>query len=163
MGLGSNLSSPKKNILKAYAYLKNSYHFRILKMSHLYLTSPIGPRQNNFINAVVKIKTDLSPAPLLRALKDIEKRMGRKKTGKRWGPRVIDIDILLYEKRIINLKKLNIPHREMLNRRFVLEPLLEIAPGLAHPVIKRKIKEILKSDLTLKKQKVKILQRAVKL
>lgn len=132
-------------------------------MSHLYLTSPIGPRQNNFINAVVKIKTDLSPAPLLRALKDIEKRMGRKKTGKRWGPRVIDIDILLYEKRIINLKKLNIPHREMLNRRFVLEPLLEIAPGLAHPVIKRKIKEILKSDLTLKKQKVKILQRAVKL
>lgn len=126
LAAGSNLGNRSKNIKKAFDCLAATKGIKIEKISKVYETHPVGgPPQGTFLNAAVKIKTSLSPASLLNALKKIEKSLGRKENV-RWGPREIDLDILLYGNRIIKAKNLLIPHPRMFEREFVLKPLREI-------------------------------------
>ena len=131
LSLGSNLGDREANIRKALEFLAESV--RIIKVSSLYETAPIGVTdQNEFINAVVLVETDLDPMSLLSAVREIENVMGRVRNF-HWGPRVIDVDILLYDGATINTPELTVPHPEMMKRAFVLIPLAEIAPDLELP------------------------------
>ena len=141
IGLGSNIGPKKKNLLRAARLITKTGRFKILKMSSPYISKAVGPVQPDFINAVLKAETRLKPEETLRELKEIETLMGRKKT-KRWGPRVIDLDILFYGGKTVRKKGLTIPHKELHKRGFVLAPLAEISPGLVHPVLKKTVKQL---------------------
>jgi len=141
IGLGSNIGQRKKNILRALKLLSKEGRIKVIKKSSVYETRAVGPRQRNFFNSVVKAKTGLSPNETLKELKKIEKIMGRKKT-RRWGPRIIDLDLLFYGDKVIETKGLTVPHKEIRNRQFVLDPLCEIAPGFVHPVFGKTIRRI---------------------
>ncbi|MBI4835331.1 MAG: 2-amino-4-hydroxy-6-hydroxymethyldihydropteridine diphosphokinase [Planctomycetes bacterium] len=144
LGLGSNLGRKKYNISKAIRLMEEA-GIQILRRSRFYKTKPVGfINQPDFINAAVKIRTVFSPEQLLKLLKGIEKRMGRVRVH-RWGPRIIDIDVLLYGKRIVKMRGLTIPHPRMHERAFVLQPLAQIAPGLRHPLFKVTIKKLLET------------------
>ena len=126
IGIGSNLGDRKRNIDSAVEYLKKTPLTVVEKASSIYETNPVGgPPQPNFLNGVIKIKTGLSPRSLLRRLKKIEKVLGREKTV-RFGPRVIDLDILTYGKLNIDEEDLTIPHPRMHEREFVLRGLREL-------------------------------------
>lgn len=131
LSFGSNIGNRRKHIEDAVCEL-NKNNIKKEKISSLYETVPVGPKQRNFYNLVGKFKTDLSPEQLLKTLKNTEKKLGRKKTF-RWGPRIVDVDILFYGSRIIKSKKLTIPHKEITNRLFVLRPLNEISKNYIHP------------------------------
>jgi 2-amino-4-hydroxy-6-hydroxymethyldihydropteridine diphosphokinase len=132
LSLGSNLKDRAKNLHDAIAALPQA-SIRVLKISSLYETEPVDYLdQPWFLNCVVQAETELNPLSLLRALRNIETRMGSKKLIPK-GPRLIDIDILLYGDETLNTPELQIPHPRMLLRRFVLVPLAEIAPTLRHP------------------------------
>jgi len=141
LSLGSNIGNRKKNIEKALKQLEKN-NIKQIVISSFYETEPVGPEQRNFYNIAGKFKTDLTATELLKKIKEIEILLGRKKTY-RWGPRVIDIDILFYGKKIIKTKNLIIPHKEILKRLFVLVPLNEIAPNLVHITAHKKIKTLL--------------------
>lgn len=129
------------NCRRAVELLKQGV--RVVKVSSLYYTEPVGfKEQEDFINAVAAVETDSSPAQLLALCQSIEERMGRKRTV-RWGPRVIDLDILLYGDAVVNDSNLTIPHPLMTARRFVLAPLSEIAPRAVHPVLKKNMQQLL--------------------
>jgi 2-amino-4-hydroxy-6-hydroxymethyldihydropteridine diphosphokinase len=126
LGVGSNLGDRKANIEKAVNSLRKIKKIKIDKVSKFYEASPQGgPRQGKFLNGAIRLRTALEPSLLLKKIKSIEKKLGRKKTV-RYGPRIIDLDILLYADRIINKKNLKIPHPRMFEREFVLKPLIEI-------------------------------------
>lgn len=154
LGIGSNIGDRAENIISALSFLQSN-GVLINKISSFYETSPVGPKQRNFYNITALAQTSLHPQELLIFIKQAEPLLGRK-ASKRWGARIIDIDVLFYEAQIIKKRELEIPHKEIQNRLFVLEPLCEIAPNLTHPVLGGKIKTILKNNLTLKNQKVKI-------
>jgi 2-amino-4-hydroxy-6-hydroxymethyldihydropteridine diphosphokinase len=158
LGLGSNAGNRARAVLKAIKLISLLRKTKLLKVSSFYITSPVGPKQRDFINAAAKIKTGLSPDALLAELKDIEAAMGRKKSARRWGPRPIDIDILFFGRQAVSKTSLTIPHPELHERRFVLEPLSEIAPRLFHPVLKKTV-AALKAQLllTYPEQKVRII------
>ena len=142
LGLGSNLGERKKNIETSLALLMENPSIKIKKVSSLIETEPEGiKKQPFFLNGVAEIETDLSPSLLLKLLKSIEKALGRK-TVRRWGPRIIDLDILLYGDLIIDDDNLKIPHPLLTERNFVLAPLKEIAPEAIHPILGKKIQEI---------------------
>ena len=107
-------------------------------------TAPIGPTQPDYLNAVARIGTSLGPMELLIALKGLEKAHQRERTV-RWGPRTLDLDILLFGNRILQHPKLVIPHPEMHRRSFVLEPMCDLAPGVRHPVLDRTVSELLQA------------------
>jgi len=133
LGLGSNLGDREENIRRAISTMAEHPQIEILKVSSMYETTPVGFKdQPDFINAVVLIETSLSPRELSDTVHKIEDSLGRKRTF-RWGPRVIDIDILLYGNETIDEEGLKIPHPMMMARRFVMEPLAEIAPDLVLP------------------------------
>lgn len=141
LGLGSNRGDRKKNILKAIELLKKSGQ-KVLRLSSLRETKPYGyKKQKKFLNAAVKLKTKLLPSELLELCKKIETKIGRTKSF-RWGPRVIDVDILFFGKKIIKNKKFTIPHIDLHNRNFVLSSLMEIAPNFVHPVLKKRVSEM---------------------
>ena len=141
LGLGSNIGDKQDNLKRTIALL--SEFVDVIKKSSVYETEPIGYKeQDDFVNMVVEVTTRLTPEELLFFVKEIEKKMGRKKTFVD-APRIIDIDILLYGDEIINETHLQIPHLRMHERRFVLLPFAEIAPNIVHPVKKRKIHELL--------------------
>tara|TARA_Y100001960_G_scaffold282721_1_gene317268 strand:- start:23245 stop:23739 length:495 start_codon:yes stop_codon:yes gene_type:complete len=143
IGIGSNLGSPVENCRKAVASLCESEEINVIKQSSLYESEPIGKKnQPWFVNAVIEIQTSLSPERLLKKLLNIEQQFGRTRNEK-WGPRIIDLDILDYDGRIINSESLTLPHPEMLNRRFVLEPLSEISGSIIHPVQNKSIQSLL--------------------
>lgn len=143
LSLGSNLGERIKNIKDAIKALNNAYETKVVASSSFYETEPVGiTDQPIFINAAVRIKTSLNPKRLLAEVKEIEINLGRVETY-RWGPRIIDIDILIYDDIIIWEKELQIPHPEMNNRAFILIPLAEIGNQVRHPVTKKSIKEIL--------------------
>ena len=131
LGLGSNLGDRKNYIKQALRELKRN-RIKIIKRSTIIETDPVGgpPNQGKFLNAVLKAATDFSPKRLLSTVKSIEKKIGRKKAAK-YGPRVIDIDILLYGQKKVTSPGLTIPHPEMFKRDFVMRPLKQIAPRLA--------------------------------
>ncbi len=144
IGVGSNIGEKIENCIKAISLLDSIEGCSVIKRSSFYKTEPVGYKdQDWFINCVVMIETELSPYELLEKLKEIELSMGREK-GVRWGPRIIDLDILLYEDTVIDSDELTIPHLLMHKRRFVIVPLNEIAPDFIHPVLKKSIKELLK-------------------
>lgn len=133
IGLGSNLGDLERNLASAVGLLEQTG--RVRSRSTFRLTAPVGfADQDDFLNGVVEIDTELEPDELLRRLREIERALGRRPTF-RYGPRVIDLDLLLYGDRVIDNAELRVPHPRMHERRFVLEPLVELAPDLAHPVL----------------------------
>ena len=116
---------------------------RVISVSSFYETEPVEVTdQPWFLNCAVALETDEEPQELMAGILDIEKQMGRKRIQNK-GPRCIDVDILLFEDRVIDSPGLNIPHPAMQNRRFVLEPLAEIAPTARHPVLRKSVRELL--------------------
>lgn len=143
LSLGSNLGNRQENIKKALEAIAHTIG-NIKKISGFYETEPWGKKnQPWFLNCCSEIETILSHQELLEKCQNIEKIMGRTKKGK-WGPRVIDIDILFYGDKSSKTAKLTIPHPRIRNRRFVLKPLHEIAPNFIHFLFKKTIKELLK-------------------
>ncbi|MFA6413093.1 MAG: 2-amino-4-hydroxy-6-hydroxymethyldihydropteridine diphosphokinase [Syntrophales bacterium] len=133
IGVGSNLEEPLRQCQLALQKLDAVNGTRILRTSSFYRTEPVGvTEQDPFINTVAEIRTELSARTLLGALKAIEQEMGRRESL-RWGPRVIDLDILLYGQDIVQEEDLVIPHPEFHKRRFVLAPLCEISSYVIHP------------------------------
>lgn len=144
VGLGSNLGDRKANIREAEARLAELPESRIVKTSSLYESEPHGNAKTWFINSVVELETELEPDELLKRTRAIETAMGRKRvSGKRWGSRIIDIDLLLLDNQTVNKRTLKIPHPEMHKRRFVLMPLAELAPHVTHPHLGTSMSEIL--------------------
>ena len=137
ISIGSNIDT-KKNIEKCLQLLKKE--FDVVAQSPYYETKPYGyEKQSNFINLAVKIKTELKPYELFKALQQIENNLGRKRIF-RFNPRTIDLDILLYGDKIVNDKDLIIPHKGLLERDFMFIPLLDIAPNVVYTIAKKKIK-----------------------
>jgi len=134
LGLGSNLGDRQGHLGRALAALVAAPAIRVIVVSRFIETEPVGgpPGQGMFLNGAARIETDLAPAPLLAELKKIEHRLGRRE-GPRWGERPIDLDILLYDDLVLETPDLVIPHPRLSERRFVLEPLSEIAPTVSDP------------------------------
>ncbi len=133
IGLGSNLDSPVQHIVSALADLAGLPATSLKQQSSLYKSKPVGPPdQADFINAVAELETGLGPLALLDRLQAIEDRHGRVRR-RRWGPRTLDLDLLLYSGEIINNERLNVPHPELLKRAFVLVPLAEIQANCEIP------------------------------
>ncbi len=154
-----------KNISRAVELLEGNKKIRIREKSSIYETEPVGgPPQGYFLNQVIEIETNLAPQDLLRSLLEIERKLGRKRgvdsvrdktpkmsalpsagisNGVRWGPRLIDLDILLFDDLILKEFDLEIPHPRLARRKFILVLLAEINSELYHPVLKRKIRDIL--------------------
>ena len=134
IGVGSNLQNPSAQVREAITCISALPVTALVKQSALYESEPMGPPdQANYINAVVEIETTLSPLALLGKLNDIEEAFGRDRSVGHWGPRVIDLDILLYGQRELDLVRLRIPHPGLEQRAFVVLPLVEIAPQLVLP------------------------------
>lgn len=142
IAIGSNLGNKKENYLEALERIAKIPNSRIIKESSLYESQPLGDSKEWYVNGVIEIETELKPELLLKKFKNIERAMGRKKVRKRWGARIIDLDILLYDSVVINKKSLKIPHPEMHQRKFVLIPLSELAPQVIHPVLQATISEL---------------------
>jgi 2-amino-4-hydroxy-6-hydroxymethyldihydropteridine diphosphokinase len=142
IGFGSNLGERRQNIRRALSYLRSNEKIEVVLVSPIYDNPSTGyEEQPRFLNGVAKITTSLSPVPLLKELKGIEKKMGRE-AGKKWASRIIDLDILFYDCIIFNEEGLVIPHQELHKRWFVLKPFNEIAPDFKHPVLKKTIHQL---------------------
>jgi len=132
LGIGSNLGDPIENCRKALREIASLKNVQVLRRSSLYRTEPVGDRlQDWFVNGVVEVRTTFTAPQLLKALQWVEQALGRERR-ERWGPRTIDIDILLYGQEIIKTDSLVVPHPELHKRRFVLVPINEIAPYVIH-------------------------------
>jgi 2-amino-4-hydroxy-6-hydroxymethyldihydropteridine diphosphokinase len=143
IAIGSNIGNPRGNCIEAIHEISKHDSIKIISKSSFYQTSPIGPIQQEwFINSAIKINTSLTPIKLLTNLLNIESTMGRVRQEK-WGPRLIDLDLLFYDNQILNQEEITIPHPEISKRNFVLIPLCEIAENLHHPILKKTIKTLL--------------------
>ena len=139
IALGTNLGN-KENNLKEALRLLTVKGITVSRVSDFIVTKPYGVTdQPDFLNAVAEIETDKSPTELLHILLQIEREMGRKRI-RRWGERNIDLDLLLYHDRVIDLPDLKVPHPDMQNRDFVLRPLVQIAPDAVHPVLGKTVR-----------------------
>ncbi|MBW7898368.1 MAG: 2-amino-4-hydroxy-6-hydroxymethyldihydropteridine diphosphokinase [Candidatus Brocadia sp. BROELEC01] len=139
IGMGSNIGNREENLRTACKRIIAIRGIQMMRCSRFYETAPIGgPLQPMFLNAVLGIKTVISPHKLLEQFQGIEILMGRTRTVK-WGPRTIDIDILIYGDKIVDDDRLKIPHSLMHTRLFVLEPFVEIAPNVVHPGLQKTI------------------------
>lgn len=134
IALGSNLANPLHQVQSALNALAELPQTTLIATSSLYRTPPLGPQdQPDYLNAVVALDTDLSAENLLDHTQKIELEHGRVRKDERWGPRTLDLDILLFGDEIINTERLTVPHYDMKNRQFMLYPLAEIAPELRFP------------------------------
>ncbi|MEA4924819.1 MAG: 2-amino-4-hydroxy-6-hydroxymethyldihydropteridine diphosphokinase [Syntrophomonadaceae bacterium] len=133
IGLGSNMGDKAANLARARQLINSIDDLHIIKVSSLYLTAPWGKTdQEDFVNQVIAIDTELTPLDLLHQLQDIEIKLGRQRNV-HWGPRVIDLDVLLYGRETIAMEELKVPHPYLMQRLFVLIPLQEIEPELVFP------------------------------
>ena len=144
IGIGSNLGTPAENCEQAIHLLHIPPEIEVVARSSLYESEPVGQiEQNWFVNTTVAIITSMGPESLLNKIFKIEKAMGRERREK-WGPRIIDLDLLAYGDRVIHSTALTVPHPEMAKRRFVLLPLSEFAGDYMHPVENKTIHALLK-------------------
>ena len=136
IGLGSNLGKPDALLKTAICHLEQTEGIELKRCSGFYRTAPWGNKdQDDFLNAVVVIDTTLQPRDLLKTLLHIEKQMGRERSGEKWGPRCIDLDLLTYEDLLLKSPELELPHPRMQLRAFVLQPVLELDPDFFIPGI----------------------------
>ena len=143
LGIGSNLGDPVENCRKALREISSLKNVQVLRRSSLYRTEPVGDRlQEWFVNGVVEVRTTFTAPQLLKALQWVEQALGRERR-ERWGPRTIDIDILLYGQEIMKTENLVDPHPELHKRRFVLVPINEIAPYVIHALFGVSMKGLL--------------------
>ncbi|MFC1553896.1 2-amino-4-hydroxy-6-hydroxymethyldihydropteridine diphosphokinase [candidate division KSB1 bacterium] len=149
LGLGSNVGSRYNNLEECLLKLQDINGLLITKISSVYETDPIGyTDQDKFLNMAIETIYNYSPHKLLAEVKNIEKIMGRN-TKFRWGPRNIDIDIIYFGNKVLKSDDLTIPHKEVLNRKFVLKPLMEIAPELVCPLTGIKISDLSKENANI--------------
>jgi len=152
IGIGSNLNQPEQQVKQAIISLSDLTDSSLIAESSLYLSPPMGlQNQDHYINAVVKLKTQLSPITLLDQLQSIEKSQGRVRKTERWSARTLDLDLLLYGQQLIDQPRLKVPHYGMKRRDFVLIPLAEIEPELILPDNSRLtdlIEQLAKSSVT---------------
>ncbi|WP_252145289.1 2-amino-4-hydroxy-6-hydroxymethyldihydropteridine diphosphokinase [Yokenella regensburgei] len=134
IALGSNLASPLDQVNAAIAALSEIPESRVVALSSFYRTPPLGPQdQPDYLNAAVALETALSPEALLDNTQRIELQQGRVRKAERWGPRTLDLDIMLFGQQVLDTPRLTVPHYDMKNRGFMLWPLFEIAPELTFP------------------------------
>jgi 2-amino-4-hydroxy-6-hydroxymethyldihydropteridine diphosphokinase len=145
LGMGSNLGDRSRHLDEAVGLIARIPDTEVVRLSSVYETEPWGRSgQGDFLNRVAEIRTDLEPDGLLAACRSIENRLGRERNG-RWGPRTIDIDILYYDARVVEEVDLRIPHPRVAGRRFVLAPLVEIAPDWTDPLSGRTVAAMLET------------------
>lgn len=153
LGLGSNIGDRKQQLLKAIDLIGNIKGIKVTKQSSIYETAPVGyTDQPNFLNLCLEIETELSPQQLLKHCLNIEQQLHRVREI-RWGPRTLDIDILLYSDNVIEADNLSVPHPRMQERAFVLIPLNDIASDKMIPRLNQKIHDLVFPDDTVKKYK----------
>jgi 2-amino-4-hydroxy-6-hydroxymethyldihydropteridine diphosphokinase len=146
VSVGSNLGDKLGNCLKGIAALADSGYTEVVGVSRFFRTSPVDYTQQDwFVNAAVKIKTVLDPKALLDELVSIQRRTGRKAGAIRFGPRVLDLDILLYDALVMHTPQLEIPHPRMHKRAFVLRPICDIEPAVVHPVLGKSAADLLEN------------------
>ena len=134
VGLGSNLDDPRRQLEQAFSALDSIPDTHCRRRSRLYRSAPMGPAdQPDYLNAVAELETELEPLDLLAALQAIEQAQGRVRNGERWGPRTLDLDILLFANQCIDQPALRVPHPGLAQRAFVLYPLYEIAGDIEIP------------------------------
>jgi 2-amino-4-hydroxy-6-hydroxymethyldihydropteridine pyrophosphokinase len=134
IALGSNLASPLEQVNAAVNAIGEIPQSRIVAVSSFYRTPPLGPQdQPDYLNAAVALETELDADALLDNTQRIELQQGRVRKAERWGPRTLDLDIMLFGNDVINTARLTVPHYDMKNRGFMLWPLFEIAPALTFP------------------------------
>lgn len=154
LGLGSNVGRRAERLRRAVARLGRLPGTRLGRVSPVYESSPVGPRQRWFLNAVARIETTLDPLRLLLHLKGIERDLGRRRR-RRWGPREIDVDILFYGRRRRKGRRLELPHPRWRERKFVLWPLADIAPRFRDPADGRTV-AALRRKLTDPDQRIRL-------
>ena len=144
IGLGANLGPREQTLRAALDMLGRARGVRIVRASAFIETAPVGgpPGQPPYLNAAAELRTTLEPEALLRTLQRVEDAFGRTREV-HWGPRTLDLDLLLYEQRVVGSPDLQVPHPRMHERRFVLEPLCQIAPDAVHPVLGKTVREML--------------------
>ena len=155
IGLGSNLEDPAAQVRRALTGLAALDEVELVRVSGFYLNPPLGPEnQPWYVNAVAQVRTRLTALELLRVLVQLEATLGRVR-GERWGPRLIDLDLLLYDGEIACTPELVLPHPEMHRRAFVLVPLAEIAPDAWHPGLEKSAARLLNELAPAARQAVK--------
>lgn len=158
ISLGTNIEPRFDYLKKALHFLENHKEIHLIKKSKIYETDPVGYlEQDDFLNMVVQLHTTLSPLRLLDYCQDIEKQLGRERTL-RFGPRTIDLDLLVYENKIIETDRLIIPHPRMHKRSFVLVPLREVAPELMIPTFQETVSDLLKKLSSSEIEQVRVWQ-----
>ena len=144
IGIGSNEGDRLQAISRAVQFLGATSGMRVTQLATIQETAPVGgPPQGPYLNTIVELQTELPPHELLAALQRIEWLLGRRPSEQRWGPRPMDLDVLLYDDRVSQDPELTLPHPRLHERRFVLEPLAQLAPDLIHPVLREPIRVLL--------------------
>ncbi|MBF0204202.1 MAG: 2-amino-4-hydroxy-6-hydroxymethyldihydropteridine diphosphokinase [Desulfamplus sp.] len=146
ISIGSNMGDKYANCMMGIEHIGKLHGTKVVDIAHFYKTEPVDYKdQDWFVNSALKIETDLDPETLMVSLKEIEQQLGQYQKTVRFGPRIIDLDIIFYQDIVVNTEKLTIPHPRMHKRGFVLKPLCDIAPEIIHPVIGDSAANLLKA------------------